>query len=154
MQIFYALYFLECASVVLAQGLSAGLQISHISVALTSESITMNQASLNFDVGVNDASRSVSNTMSLPVTIARMAADIGILLKDNVILSFDHEFDSFVVPSSSTANSGDVSNVTLTEGLLSTLQIITLPALDIIDANMSISMQQTGVPANFTLNLV
>ncbi|THH11006.1 hypothetical protein EW145_g948 [Phellinidium pouzarii] len=133
---------LSCAALVFAQGLNAGLQVSHISVALTDAAILQNQASMNFDV---------TNTMPTSVTITSMSAVIGIL--GNPILSFDQAFPSFVVPASGTANSGTIPNATLTEGALSLLQIILLPDLDIINADMTLSMQQIGIPVNFTLNL-
>ncbi|KAI5121391.1 hypothetical protein M0805_003163 [Coniferiporia weirii] len=127
---------LACIQATLAQGLNIGLEVQHISVALTTESIIQNQASLNFDI---------SNAMSSPATITQMSATVGIL--GNTILSFDQTFDSFVVPASGTANSGIVSNVTLTEGPLSLIQIILLPALDIINAAVTVNMQQSGIPS-------
>lgn len=78
----------------------------------------------------------MANALSTPATITSMSAKFGIL--GLPILSFDQPFDSFVVPALGTANSGTIPNVTLNEGVLSTLQIVLLPALDIIEADVSI----------------
>lgn len=74
--------------------------------------------------------------MATPVTITSMTAGVGIL--GIPILSFDQAFPSFVVPASGTANSGTIPNATLTEGTLSLLQIILLPAMDLVNASITL----------------
>ena len=65
-----------------------------------------------------------------------MIAKLGIL--DLPILSFDHTFtNNLVIPAGGTVNSGNISNVTLTEGILSTVQILVLPALDVFDTDVT-----------------
>ncbi len=44
---------------------------------------------------------------------------------------FDQAFDSFVIPAKSTANSGTVKNVLLTQGALASLGIIPFGKLDV-----------------------
>ena len=78
----------------------------------------------------------VENELTSAVTISQINAKIGVL--GIPILSFDHNFgSSFVVPASGTANSGNITNVTLTEGVLSAVQIILLPSLDVIGADIT-----------------
>lgn len=93
------------------------------------------------------------NTASSPVTISHMNAQLGVLGLIP-ILSFDHTFNNFVIPAGGTANSGTISNVTLTVGVLSTVEILLLPELDVLEADITLGMAQNGVPSNFTLNLV
>ena len=55
-------------------------------------------------------------------------------LDGTIYAHFDQAFDSFVVPAHSTANSGTVKNVLLTQGALATLNIIGAGELDVFSA--------------------
>ncbi|KAL5519945.1 hypothetical protein ACEPAG_1605 [Sanghuangporus baumii] len=118
-----------------ASAFSQAVKVEHITVGLTTDSLTSNQASLNFDV---------SNSATASTTIKQISADLGTLVIP--VISFNHSFSNFIVPAGGTVNSGTIQNATLSLGVLSIVQLILLPTLDIISGEVTLSMQQSGIP--------
>ncbi|OCB90180.1 hypothetical protein A7U60_g2642 [Sanghuangporus baumii] len=144
-----------------ASAFSQAIKVEHITVGLNIDSLTRNQASLNFDGDIHTLrgqvaeltteQLSVSNSGTASTTIKQISADLGTLVIP--VISFNHSFDNFVVPAGGTVNSGTVQNATLSLGALSLVQLVLLPTLDIISGEVTLSTQQSGIPTNFTLNL-
>ncbi|KAK0434779.1 hypothetical protein EV421DRAFT_1275263 [Armillaria borealis] len=76
-----------------------------------------------------------SNPLIVEITLDRVAVSAGI--NSTEYISFDHTFeDSVVVPALGTANSGVIENVALTQGGLTTLNIVPDGFLDLLNLDL------------------
>ncbi|TDL25981.1 hypothetical protein BD410DRAFT_895443 [Rickenella mellea] len=126
--------------------------ISHIGVTITLDSFDDNLVIIDFDV---------SNPLDTPLKIDYVQSDAS---SDGIVYaSFAHNFDNFVIPAKGTANSGQIPNVFLIQGIDASLNIVGLP-LDIaagqtVEIGVGgytvpfMKLQQTGVPTDYTFSL-
>lgn len=79
----------------------------------------------------------VTNPLPLiEMTIDQATMQLG--QNGTTFFSFNHTFTNFVVPGLSSANSGTIGSVALTQGGLATLPLIATTSLDIIGAQYSV----------------
>lgn len=74
----------------------------------------------------------VQNPLDADLNIRFVQNDAGI--NGEVFAHFDQGFDTFLVPSHGTANSGTFGNVLLTKGAIASLQLLFSGTLDISSA--------------------
>ena len=65
-----------------------------------------------------------------------MEADFGTL--GLTIVSINRDFTSFTIPAAGSANSGSI-NGTLAAGAVSTIQLLLLPTIDLLNSEMTVS---------------
>ncbi|KAJ7192809.1 hypothetical protein GGX14DRAFT_593850 [Mycena pura] len=108
--------------------LNVGL-VTSISVFITLESLTDNLVSINFNT---------QNILPFELTIDSITSTAGI--NNTVFASFDHSFGlhPVVVPPLGKQNSGNITNVLLTQGATASLAIIPLGILDLINTNVNV----------------
>ncbi|KAI0660249.1 hypothetical protein C8Q70DRAFT_914138 [Cubamyces menziesii] len=105
------------------KGLNVPPIVTHINSYITLDTLIDNYVSIDFDI---------ANPLDTDMQITFTQVDAG--LDGTIYAHFDQAFDSFVVPAHSTANSGTVKNVLLTQGALATLNIIGAGELDVFSA--------------------
>ncbi|KAG7451926.1 uncharacterized protein BT62DRAFT_926124 [Guyanagaster necrorhizus] len=120
------------------------LDITGINVTITLEDLVTNLADLSFNV---------SNPNPFEITIDRIVVAAGV--DSTEYISFDYTFeDPVVVPLFGTANSGDIEDVTLTQGGLATLNTVSLGYLDLLNLDLYLREAtidgQLGIPVNAT----
>ncbi|KAK0465968.1 uncharacterized protein EV420DRAFT_1636524 [Desarmillaria tabescens] len=97
--------------------------VTSISVTMTLESLVTNLADLSFNV---------TNPLLVEITLDHVVVSAG--TDSTKYISFDHTFDDpIVVPIRGTASSGVIENVSLTQGGLATLNIVSQGSLDLIN---------------------
>ncbi|KAF9011322.1 hypothetical protein BDQ17DRAFT_1345950 [Cyathus striatus] len=133
--------------------------VTQINAIITLDSLTTNLITVNFDV---------KNPLPIELTVDRIDSSAGI--NNTVFATFNHTFSPpLVVPILGTKNSGNISNVLLTQGAIASLAIIPLGFLDLINTNVDLragtifgqlgipvpidGLKQSHVPTNFTLSL-
>ncbi|KIJ38952.1 hypothetical protein M422DRAFT_258368 [Sphaerobolus stellatus SS14] len=129
------------------------LLITNVLVTITLDTLITGLIALNFDV---------FNPTQAPLVIKHVQSN-G-MLNGITYAFFSHDFDDFVVPPFKTANSGDISNILLTQGVDSSLDIIPVGLLDIGAAQTVLvgeggyeipwlQVSQPNVPTQYVLDL-
>ncbi|KZV62022.1 hypothetical protein PENSPDRAFT_658474 [Peniophora sp. CONT] len=111
--------------------LGVGL-VTNITTFITLDTLVDNLVSVNF---------TVKNPLPFELTLDSISTDAGI--NGTVYASFSHDFPSsnkLVVPPLGTSASGIVTNVTLVQGAIASLDIIPLGYLDIIKADADLRL--------------
>lgn len=139
--------------------LSPGIQITHFDISLSTLSLLLNTATLNFDA--------LSPLPLVELTIDQISAELG--TNGTPFFSFNQTFTNFVLPGLSSANSGTVQNVVLNQGGLGTLNVLSDTEFDMMQASYSLrvlTVNGTGgipitlpateldVPTNVSFNVV
>ena len=137
-------------------GLNHPNLITHIHVLISLESLVTNLVSIDFDI---------QNPLDTDMVIEFVQGEAS--LNGTEYAFFGQRFEGgFVIPSGQTANSGVFGNVLLTQGALSSVDIVTLGVLDIsMRTTVGIGGQgrydfpwlkisQTDVPTAYDLDLV
>jgi len=133
-----------------------GHPITHVHVLISLEPLVTNLVSVDFDI---------QNPLDMDMVIEFVQAEASV--NGTEYTSFGQRFEGgFVVPSGQVANSGVFGNVLLTQGALSSVDIVTLGVLDIsMRTTVGIGGQgrydfpwlkisQTDVPTAYDLDLV
>jgi len=93
--------------------------IQFIDVFITTETLEDSQVSLDFQV--QNPTIFDLKVVSISTTASRNGTTLA---------RFTHNFNNFVVPALGSANSGSISNVTLTQGIIASLPFVSDPFLD------------------------
>ncbi|TBU46075.1 hypothetical protein BD309DRAFT_663805 [Dichomitus squalens] len=102
------------------KGLNVPPIVAHINAYITLDTLFDNFITIDFDI---------ANPLDTDMEISFTQVDSGV--NNETYAHFDQPFDSFVIPAHSTANSGSVPNVLLTQGAIASLGIIPLGELDV-----------------------
>ena len=102
------------------KGLNVPPIVTHINAYITLDTLIDNYITIDFDI---------ANPLDTDMEILFTQVDSGV--NGETYAHFDQPFDSFVIPAHSTANSGSVPNVLLTQGAIASLGIIPLGELDV-----------------------
>ncbi|KAF7337357.1 hypothetical protein MSAN_02261600 [Mycena sanguinolenta] len=133
--------------------------VTHIDVFITLDTLTDNLVSINFEA---------QNPLLFELTIDSVSTTAG--LNGTVYTSFEHVFSKpVVVPPLGQANSGNITNVLLTQGVTASLAIIPFGVLDLQNVNVNVragsifgiggvpliitGLHQTSVPTAYALDL-
>ncbi|KAG6813669.1 hypothetical protein H0H92_008517 [Tricholoma furcatifolium] len=134
-------------------GLDQPTFITSIAVSITLDSLVDNLVIINFNL---------TNPLDADLVIEFVQSDSGV--NGETYAFFGQAFDSFIVPPGQTVNSGDIPNVLLTQGVAASLSLIAIGELD-VSARTTVRvgqggyqvpwllLQQTGVPATYSLDL-
>ncbi|KAJ7793250.1 hypothetical protein B0H14DRAFT_3889421 [Mycena olivaceomarginata] len=133
--------------------------VTHIDVALTLDTLTNNLVTVDFEA---------QNPLAFELTIDSVSTTGG--LNGTVYTSFEHKFARpVVVPPFGQANSGNITNVLLTQGATASLAIIPFGVLDLINVDVNVralsifgiggmplvisGLHQASVPTTYNLDL-
>ncbi|KAF8154348.1 hypothetical protein K438DRAFT_1863228 [Mycena galopus ATCC 62051] len=133
--------------------------VTQIDVTLTLESLTDNLVSINFEA---------QNPLLFELTIDSVSTSAG--LNNTVFATFNHQFSKpVVVPPLGQANSGNITNVLLTQGATASLAIIPFGVLDLLNVDVNVragsifgiggvplpitGLHQSSVPTTYNLDL-
>ncbi|KAJ7768899.1 hypothetical protein B0H16DRAFT_273014 [Mycena metata] len=133
--------------------------VTSIEVTLTLDTLTDNLVSISFEA---------QNPLLFELTLDRVTTSAG--LNGTTYASFDHSFSKpVVVPPLGKANSGNITNVPLTQGVDASLAIIPFGVLDLQEVNIDVralsifgiggvplvisGLKQTSVPTTYNLDL-
>ncbi|KAJ7879394.1 hypothetical protein B0H13DRAFT_2346058 [Mycena leptocephala] len=133
--------------------------VTHIDVTLTLATLEDNLVTIDFEA---------QNPLIFELTIDSVSTTAG--LNGTVYASFDHKFTRpVVVPPLHQANSGNITNVLLTQGATASLAIIPFGVLDLLNVDVNVragsilgfggvplvisGLHQTSVPTTYTLSL-
>ncbi|KAJ6452634.1 hypothetical protein C8R45DRAFT_639619 [Mycena sanguinolenta] len=133
--------------------------VTHIDVDITLASLTDNLVNIDFEA---------QNPLLFELTIDSVSTTAG--LNGTVFATFQHAFSKpVVVPPLGKANSGNITNVLLTQGVEASLGIIPLGVLDLQNVNVNVragsifgiggvplpitGLHQSSVPTTYTLDL-
>ncbi|KAJ7647487.1 hypothetical protein FB45DRAFT_200334 [Roridomyces roridus] len=134
-------------------GLNQTNLITQINVFITLDSLTTNLVSINFDM---------ENPLDADLTVLFVQSDAGLF--NETFAFFSSAIDGFTVPARSTANSGTIDNVLLTQGAVASLAIIPDGELDLVAAATVqvgaggyiipwLHISGTGIPTAYALDL-
>ncbi|KAJ7174867.1 hypothetical protein C8R46DRAFT_1081935 [Mycena filopes] len=133
--------------------------VTSIQVTLTLATLSNNLVSISFEA---------QNPLLFELTLDRVTSSAG--LNGTTYASFDHAFPHpVVVPPLGTANSGNITNVPLTQGVDASLAIIPFQELDLQEVDINVragsffgiggvplvisGLHQTDVPTTYILDL-
>ncbi|KAJ6596223.1 hypothetical protein DFH09DRAFT_1134432 [Mycena vulgaris] len=133
--------------------------VTHIDTILTLDSLVTNLVTIDFEA---------QNPLLFELTIDTVSTNAG--LNGTVFASFDHRFTRpVVVPPLRQANSGNITNVLLTQGATASLAIIPFGVLDLLSVDVGVrafsiggiggiplaitGLHQSSVPTTYTLDL-
>ncbi|KAJ7117072.1 hypothetical protein C8R44DRAFT_791933 [Mycena epipterygia] len=133
--------------------------VTSINVFITLDSLVTNLAIINFEA---------QNPLLFELTLDSVSTQAG--LNGTVYATFQHTFPKpVVVRPLKQANSGDITDVLLTQGAISSLSIIPLGILDLINVDVNVraltidgidgiplvisGLHQASVPTTYTLDL-
>ncbi|KAK7053541.1 hypothetical protein R3P38DRAFT_2850878 [Favolaschia claudopus] len=137
--------------------LTIGNLITHIDLTITVDTVTNNLVTIDFEA---------QNPFNLELTLDSLLTNAG--LNGAGFASLDHTFASpVVIPPLGTAQSGNIADVLLTQGLSSFLNIVPFGVLDLLGGSSDVragsisgvggaplkitDLEQAGVPTSFTL---
>ncbi|KAK0495815.1 hypothetical protein EDD18DRAFT_1167509 [Armillaria luteobubalina] len=116
--------------------------VSGITVTMTLDSLVTNLATVSFNA---------SNSQLVEISLDRVAMSAGV--DGTEYLTFDHTFeDPVVVPILGTADSGDISNVQLTQGGLGTITISSSKSLDLLNLDVDMRVATINGKLGITSN--
>ncbi|KAK0237780.1 hypothetical protein EDD85DRAFT_951956 [Armillaria nabsnona] len=139
---FFALAAFVCGAPASLKATLVDDLVSNITVTMTLESLITNLATVSFNV---------TNDRLVEITLDRVAMSAGV--DGTEYLSFDHIFeDPVVVPILGTADSGDIADVQLTQGGLSTLNITSLRQLDLLNLDVDMRVATINGKLGITSN--
>ncbi|KAI5121390.1 hypothetical protein M0805_003162 [Coniferiporia weirii] len=144
--------------------LSIGVQVTQFNISLSVTSLLLNTATLEFEgkyttiflatgtfiVNIYD-SLAASPLPLIELTIDQASAQLG--TNGTTFFSFNQTFTDFVIPGLSSANSGTIPNVALTQGALETLNVLSVDELDIISAEYSLRVLTVNGTGGLPLTL-
>ncbi|KAJ7618038.1 hypothetical protein FB45DRAFT_1034278 [Roridomyces roridus] len=134
--------------------------VTHIDVTLTTATLSNNLVTIDFDA---------QNPLLFELTVDSVNAAAG--LNGTNLASFQHTFDphAVVVPPLGKANSGNITNVLLTQGVTNSLNFVPFGVLDLTSVSVNVragsilgiggiplvisGLHQTSVPTTYTLDI-
>ncbi|KAJ7117079.1 hypothetical protein C8R44DRAFT_983351 [Mycena epipterygia] len=133
--------------------------VTHIDVTLTLETLEDNLVTIDFEA---------QNPLLFELTLDSVSTQAG--LNGTVFASFEHNFPKpVIVRPLGQANSGNITNVLLTQGATASLAIIPFGVLDLINVDVNVraltidgiggvpllisGLHQTSVPTTYDLDL-
>lgn len=139
---FFALAAFVCGAPTSLRATLVDDLVSNITVTITLDSLVTNLATVSFNV---------TNSRLVEITLDRVAMSARV--NGTEYLSFDHTFeDPVVVPILGTADSGDITDVQLTQGGLSTLNIVSSGQLDLLNLDVDMRVATINGKLGITSN--